>query len=875
MTATTDRSVIRLQLGLAVLLTLAANAGTARAQDDPDAPMMTAPRIIEDTDPTGAPAEPDADLAVASGPPADGSDTGLAMTVAPPTNGQEPGPATGRQARVLTPIQGPLKLDGRYLGDISGEVGLDGSGLVDAARLLGLLEPIMDPVELQALRDRTGGQEKVSFDSLASEQFSLSFDTYSLSFNVRLDAGLRSRQRIDFGHAYALDPADFEPPSAFSAQANISLAQIYDHDAEAFRSLRGVTDVILNWGGFGGVTLVGGFDYDGGADERFRRHEIRLTKDLFGSAVRLVAGEFSPPVTGFQGSDRILGVSAGRAYSVIRPFQNVRPSGRREFVLDRAAFVEVEVNGIIVERLQLDPGPYSLSDFPFGQGANTVRFLVEDGAGRREIAVFDLYGGAALLDPGIVDFGVSAGVLQEGGEYRYSGTPAVSGYVRKGLTDALSVGASGQWVDDRVMAGATATWGSPLGLMEFGLAGSHNGQTGRDGFAASLDYVKAFSIAERDDTRVIISSQATSRDFQDAFERAASNPQAWRVAGQVSSRLDRYTFNLGAAFVKGRDSYPDERSVDLSLGRSFGRVGVTLSVGQRSIEGRDDEVRVGLSLTMGLGRRWNSQARYDSGDDFREVLLRRSSNGELNDVSGGLRFSRDSGRETLGGDLRYINNRFEAELISSRLASRASGGATSEESLWRVSTGLVYADRTFGLGRPGREGFIMARRHKSLVKSRLALTDSNGRAIARAGWFGPAVAPIDRAYSPQRLEIAVDPLPDGYDLGTGVITVLPGFGSGYAMTVGSDASRTAIGLLVNPDGTPAALIAGTIMPFDPTEPRGEPKSFFTNRAGRFVGDGLAPGRYRLVVGDRAIGEFIIPQDSEGITDVGHIQIRLP
>lgn len=858
MTATSHHAILRLQLGLAVLLYISGHASTVLAHGDPDAPIMTAPRITEGAVPVTPP----------------GTDP-EAVTAGPTTDIQEAGPAAGRQARILTPIQGPLKLDGRYLGDISGEVGLDGSGLVDAARLLDLLEPVMAPAGLQALRDRAGGRERASFDSLASEDFSLSFDTYALSFEVRLEAGLRNRQRIDFGHSDTLNPADFEPPAAFSAQANVSLAQTFDHDAGDFRSLRGVTDVILNWGGFGGVTLVGGFDYDGESEDRFRRHEFRLTRDLFGSAVRLTAGEFSPPVTGFQGSDRILGVSAGRAYSVIRPFQNVRPSGRREFVLDRAAFVEVEVNGVIVERLQLDPGPYSLSDFPFGQGANTVRFLVEDGAGRREVAVFDLFGGASLLDPGIIDFGLSAGLLQDGGEYEYGGTPAVSGYVRKGFTDALSLGASGQWVDDRVMAGATATWGSPLGLVEVGLAASRNGQTGRSGFAASVDYVKAFSVLERDDTRVIFTSQATSRDFQDAFERGASNPEAWRIAGQVSSRLNRYTVNLGAAYVRGRDNLPDERSVDFSLGRSFGRIGVTVSVGHRSVDGREDETRVGLSLTMGLGRRWNAQARYDSGDDFREVVMRRSSNGDLNDLSGGVRISRDSGRETVGGDLRYINNRFDAELISSRLASRTSGGATTEESLWRVSTGLVYADGSFGIGRPGREGFIMARRHESLRKSRLALTDTNGRAIAHAGWFGPAVAPIDRAYSPQRLEVAVDPLPSGYDLGSGVISAFPGYGSGYAVTIGSDASRTAIGVLVTPEGAPAALISGTIVSLDLSQSTAPPKPFFTNRAGRFVGDGLAPGRYRLVVGDISIGEFTISEESEGITDVGLIQIRLP
>ena len=156
----------------------------------------------------------------------------------------------------------------------------------------------------------------------------------------------------------------------------------------------------------------------------------------------------------------------------------------------------------------------------------------------------------------------------------------------------------------------------------------------------------------------------------------------------------------------------------------------------------------------------------------------------------------------------------------------------------------------------------------------MALTDGNGRQIARAGWFGPAVAPIDRAYSAQRYELRVDPLPNGYDLGDGLISVFPGYGNGYAMTIGSDASRTALGVLVDPEGKPRGLISGTIER-DDGDDVAAPRPFFTNRGGRFVGDGLAPGRYRLVVQGRAIGEFIIPQDSEGVVDVGLIQTLQP
>lgn len=856
---------LRAHLGVALLLHVLSSPAIAGEPDDRDAPIITGANnigwrqeMVRAVPPAETPVAPIAEALATATPPQDG------LT------------ASSRQAQVLTPIQGPLNLEGRYLGDISGEVGLEGQGVIDAARLVGLIEGVVSSDLLQSLKDRIGGREKVAFQDLRTDDFSIAFDTLSLSFDIRLGAGARAERRIDFGRAENVNPALFDQPADFSAAANVSIGQAYDHGGEGFRGLRGVSDVFVNWGGFDGVTLTSGFDYDEDADDAFRRHEIQLTKDLFNSAVRLTAGEISPQVAGFQGSNRILGVGAGRAYSVIRPFQNIRPSGRREFVLERPSFVEVEVNGVVVERLQLEPGPYSLSDFPFGQGANTIRLLVDDGVGRREIAVFDLYGGAGLLDRGILDFAVSAGVLQEGDEFEYGDTPAVSGYVRKGVTDSLSLGLSGQWVDDRILAETTATWGSPFGLVEFGTGLSHNGDLDRNGYAASVDYLYEFSLLEEDDTRLVVTSQAFSRYFQDAFERFAVNPEAWRMAAQVSTRLRRYTVNFGAAMVKGRDAQGDEQSVNLSVGRSFGPFGVTLSLARRWLEFRDDETRLGVSLTMALGRRWNAQARYDTAQDFREVLLRRSSNGDLNDLSGGLRISRDSGREAIGGDLRYINNRFDAEIVSNRLALRSPDGVTTQESLWRVSSLFAYADGVFGIGRPAREGFVMARRHDSLRDSSLALTDGNGRPIARAGLFGPAVAPIDRAYSVQRFEVQVDPLPSGYDLGSGVVSVFPGFGNGYAVTIGSDASRTAIGVLVDAAGAPAALLSGTIVPADgPDGPEVEPKPFFTNRGGRFVGDGLAPGRYHLVVGDRVLGEFIIPDESEGVVDVGRVQILQP
>jgi len=796
-------------------------------------------------------------------PPMSGAATGGTQDEAP----------SARPTPVLTPIQGPLTLDGFYLGDISGEVDMQGEGVIDAVALMDLLGPKVSPALRERLKAIIASQQRVGMADLRGEGFSLAFDPLALTFVGESAVDARARRDVSFTRQEVVDPADFDQPARFSAGANISMAQLYSHDQGRFAPLAGGIDMFANLGGFDGVTLTAGVDYDGSSrDQRWRRREIRLSKDLFQSAIRLTAGEFSPPVESFQGSRRFLGLSAARAYSTIRPFQNVRPSGRRQFILDRTALVVVEVNGVIVERIRLEAGPYSLSDFPFGQGANTVRLLVEEDSGQREIAVFDLFGGAGLLDPGVVDFGVSAGVLEEGGQLEYGSTLAATAFARKGVTDALTLGANAQWADGRGQVGGLATWGSRLGLIQTSAAVSHNSGTGTQGYIVALDYVREATLAREIDLRVVASAQATSKYFQTAFDNSAFNREQWRAAGQALIRYKAYSASLGAAFVKGRGQ-EDRTDYSVSVGRTFRKFGVNMSWQRGATSDGVEETRFGLTLTTRFGGRWSGAARYDSQNEFREVGISRSASGRLNDLSGDIRFSEDRNNQTLSGDFRYINNRFDAEIVSNRLVSTVPGGDTRQESLWRLSTLVGYADGAFGIGRSAREGFVIATAHPTLKNARVSLTDSSGYPVARSGWFGPALAGIDRGYGVRRYELDVEPLPPGYDLGSGVINTFPGFGNGYRIVVGSDASRTARGVLMSSKG-PIALIGGVIVAAD-TPASGPGKPFFTNRGGRFVADGMTPGRYRLVVQGEVLGEFVIPDNVEGIVDVGEITAAQP
>ncbi|MFX5214441.1 hypothetical protein ABTC92_18450, partial [Acinetobacter baumannii] len=76
---------------------------------------------------------------------------------------------------------------------------------------------------------------------------------------------------------------------------------------------------------------------------------------------------------------------------------------------------------------------------------------------------------------------------------------------------------------------------------------------------------------------------------------------------------------------------------------------------------------------------------------------------------------------------------------------------------------------------------------------------------------GPALVSAGSAYIASQLRIDATNLPLGYDLGAGQYDLRPGLASGYAVTVGSDASRLVIGVAHDSTGAPVSLKGGALI----------------------------------------------------------------
>src|SRR3546814_12066783 len=91
------------------------------------------------------------------------------------------------------------------------------------------------------------------------------------------------------------------------------------------------------------------------------------------------------------------------------------------------------VNGQLMRRVRLDPGPYDLSDFPTGYGANDVRLNIVDDTGKAETPRFNMFFDQNQLAAGRSEFALYAGVKAPRliGGLHYPDARAVSGYYRR------------------------------------------------------------------------------------------------------------------------------------------------------------------------------------------------------------------------------------------------------------------------------------------------------------------------------------------------------------------------------------------------------------------------------------------------------------
>ncbi|MFC7537260.1 fimbrial biogenesis outer membrane usher protein [Sphingomonas sp. GCM10030256] len=773
----------------------------------------------------------------------------------------------------INPTQGPVTLTvplrdaGRYIGDVVVDITPDDRVSLSSARLFQLIGGTLD----RKLVEQLGAKPRLGPDDLAEAGIRLRYNAQDLALDLELAADRRAVRGLQVALLDQETVGNVIAPARVSAYLNARGNFDYLHGDAGFAAPLIALDGAAR---IAGVVAEGeGLWRPGGDGVVFTRVGSRLVYDDRDRLMRWTLGDLQPIGRGFQALPEIAGLSVFRSYGVLEPQRIARPRGGRAFTLSRPSTVDVQVNGQLVRRLQLEPGNYDLRDFPFTQGANDVRLTIRDDGGRTQALSFNVFLDQTQLGSGLTEFGAYAGVLAPSG-FRgpeYSRSLAASGFLRHGFSDRLTAGLNLQGDGRAQMGGVEAIWSSPLGTFGSTLSLSNVRELGL-GSAVLVTFQRQFQREGGGADSLNLFAERRSRNFGVLGTLSPLNPFAWEVGGGYSRTLGRSIFaGLDGRYSRGRDDQP-------TIYNARGTIGYRLSsdvslAGEIRYEKDNVERRVSglLTATMRLGRSSNLRADYDT--RFNRARLSYSSFQGYGVGSYNLSADLDRSDSGSGANINagYLANRAEFGFSHYGSFDNLFGSSVSQRTSLRVGGSLAFADGSVSIGRPVSDSFALVAGHGSLKGASVEVDRSPFGYVAETGALGTAVAPSLASYIDRTVVVDAPDAPVTVDLGQGSFRLRPAYRSGYKLIVGSANNVTAVGRLLDAGGQPLSLISGSAIPVD--QPQAEPTALFTNREGRFGASGLAPGRWRITMNDDAGSTFVIDigRNAEGVLSLGELK----
>ncbi|CAH1526792.1 Pilus assembly protein PapC [Vibrio owensii] len=714
----------------------------------------------------------------------------------------------------------------------------------------------------------------VSVEMLGERGIEVSLNTESLFISARLSAQILNEQDITLSSGY---PEFIPSPGGTISWLNSFNFAYNNYWQENEQNW----DSSLDWlsqGNFGGADglnflLANYLESDNEVSE-FSRGEWIAFYDDPNLPMRASAGDVISGESGHIYGMSLGGFSIESRYADLQPERETSPESSQQLVLLESAEVEVYVNGERVSGGRLEPGRYNLKSLILDNGANDITVVVNYVSGKQEVLRFTQFYNAKLLQKGLVDYSLSIGqpIVYDGRQVEYVDDWIATGFVEYGLTDWLTAGASGLYAQDGSIFGALSTLKSPIGNITARYSLS-SGREEQDGWIASLDYENSIIGSGESQSPNLRLAVEQSEDFQ-------SKPWQGPEEGNTYTQyLANYFWQLSSEFdltLTGRLTQlpPEEDELRGSILLNWRRGGLNVGLGTEYEESErysDPDTRFLFTFEYN----WYSDEQgnrigvsYNSENERSRVYFSNEGLNYVGDYGVRVEVERDESRDTQRAQLSYTANRFRAESEVTRDVIRRDDIEQYQASL-RFATAIGMVDGDWGWGRATSGPFVIAEVHPTLKGATANLdVDAQGRPLALATDTLSGLVPISQPYARYSMDYNVIDSPLGYDWGDGKLELMPAAASGYVLTIGSDASLTAKGVLKYANGEPIEYRQGRVSLDN------KRIEFFTNKQGRFYIQGLRSGSYTVELYGMNSKPIVVTirESDKSLIDLGEIEV---
>ncbi len=211
--------------------------------------------------------------------------------------------------------------------------------------------------------------------------------------------------------------------------------------------------------------------------------------------------------------------------------------------------LDLFINGYKSSTTELQPGPYTLTNVPFINGAGEAVVVTTDALGRQVSTTLPFYVTSSLLQPGLADYSVAAGSLRRDyGVRDFAYGPGVaSASLRYGVSDAFTV-------ETHAESAASLMLGGLGGNLRLGNVGVLNAALAQSQFEGDKGHQVALGY-QYNSQRIGISYQRLQRHgaYADLTRVDSQDMQLSQRSEQVtfSLNLDQYG-NIGAGYFDVR-----------------------------------------------------------------------------------------------------------------------------------------------------------------------------------------------------------------------------------------------------------------------------------------------------------------------------------
>jgi len=462
-------------------------------------------------------------------------------------------------------------------------------------------------------------QGEVALDTVAG--LHSDYDSQNQRLSLQVPAAWLPQQQVGERSLYPASDAR----SSFGALFNYDLYLNDNDDGGTYLAAWNELRVFDSWGTLSS-TGQWRHAFDGAPSNDNRQGFLRYdTTWRFTDEQRLLTYEAGDLVTGalpWTSSVRVGGLQLSRDFGA-RPDLVTYPLPAFAGEAAVPTSLDLFINGYKSSTTALQPGPYTLTNVPFINGAGEAVVVTTDALGRQVSTTLPFYVTSSLLQQGLTDFSVAAGSLRRNyavEDFGY-GAGVASASVRHGVSDSFTLESHLETAQSLVLGGL----GGSMRLGTFGVVNAALAQSrfaGEQGQQIALGY-------QYNSQRIGLSYQRLQRHGQYADLSRVDRPemQLSRRSEQatLSLNLERYG-SLGAGYfdVRAADG-TRTRLLNLSWSKSlWGNSSVYLSA-NREIGDSQWAVQAQLVMPFDFGGTLAvSMERGKDGEDLQRVNYSRA-----------------------------------------------------------------------------------------------------------------------------------------------------------------------------------------------------------------------------------------------------------